>query len=436
MEFIFKMSKNKKKRNKITKWQKLDNTANIFPAIATRTMTNVYRISVILNEDVDGEILQNALDTILPEFDTFNVRMKRGIFWYYFETNYKKPPKVMEENDFPCRYIEAYANNNYLFRVTYYKKRINLEVFHVLADGMGGFNFLRELTYEYLRLKHPDKLAGEFHGLSDETSLNTEDSYLKNFRKSHAKGYKTERAVEVKGEKLPAGGFGVIHGYVPVERIKAAGKKYGASINEYIVALFIYSIYKEYLHGQPSKKPIASCVPVNLRPYFDSSTTRNFFVMVSAVFKPEKDNYTFEEVVEIVKKSLREQINKEHLEELFSYNVSNQKNIILRSVPLFIKMPAMKFVYRSSAKANTTTLTNVGNIVIDDKYKTYISNFQSMISVSTGQNIKCGVCSYEGEMVISFTSILKDVSIQKRFFRMLVENDVPVRVESNGVYYE
>ena len=142
------MSKNKKKRNKITKWQKLDNTANIFPAIATRTMTNVYRISVILNEDIDGELLQNALDTILPEFDTFNVRMKRGIFWYYFETNYKKTPKVMEENDFPCRYIESYANNNYLFRVTYYKKRINLEVFQVLADGMGGFNFLRELTYE------------------------------------------------------------------------------------------------------------------------------------------------------------------------------------------------------------------------------------------------------------------------------------------------
>ena len=430
------MKKNKLKSSKVTKWQKLDNTANLFPAIATHTMTNVYRISVVLNENIDKEILQKALDTVLPDFDTFNVRMKKGIFWYYFETNQKKPPRVTEEDDFPCRFIESYANNNYLFRVTYYKCRINLEVFHVLADGMGGFNFLRELTYEYLRLKYPGKLAGEYHGLSDETSLNTEDSYLKNFRKSHAKGYKTARAVEVKGEKLSAGGFGVIHGYVPVDKLKAAGKKYGASINEYLVALFIYSIYKEYLHGQPSKKPVASCVPVNLRPYFDSSTTRNFFVMVSAVFNPEKDDYTFEEVVEIIKENLRAQINKEHLENLFSYNVSNQKNIILRSIPIFIKIPAMKFVYRSSARANTTTLTNVGNIMIDEKYKPYIKRFESMISVSTGQNIKCGVCSYEGEMVITFTSILKDVSIQRRFFRMLVENDVPVKIESNGVYYE
>ena len=29
--------------------------------------------------------------------------------------------------------------------MTYYKNRINLEVFHVLTDGMGGINFLREL---------------------------------------------------------------------------------------------------------------------------------------------------------------------------------------------------------------------------------------------------------------------------------------------------
>ena len=43
-----------------------------------------------------------------------------------------------------------------MFRVTYYKCRINLEVFHVLTDGMGGINFLKELTYQYLRLAHKD----------------------------------------------------------------------------------------------------------------------------------------------------------------------------------------------------------------------------------------------------------------------------------------
>lgn len=78
------------KKAKRTNWQKLDNTANLFPAIATHTMTNVYRISVDLDEEIDRKILQKALDMILPEIDTFNVHMRKGVFWYYFETNNKR----------------------------------------------------------------------------------------------------------------------------------------------------------------------------------------------------------------------------------------------------------------------------------------------------------------------------------------------------------
>ena len=91
------------------------------------------------------------------------------------------------------------------------------------------------------------------------------------------KAIKTARAVEVKGEKLVAGELGVIHGYMPLDEVKKAGKSFGASINEYLAGLFAYSVFCEYLHGQPSSKPVVICVPVNLRPYFDSMTTRNFF---------------------------------------------------------------------------------------------------------------------------------------------------------------
>lgn len=65
------------------------------------------------------------------------------------------------------------------FRVTYYKNRINLEVFHVLTDGMGGINFLRELTYQYLRLTHPEIAKLKGNSLTQGTSLNREDSFVK-----------------------------------------------------------------------------------------------------------------------------------------------------------------------------------------------------------------------------------------------------------------
>ena len=122
------------------KWSRLDNTANLFPVIATERMTNVYRLSLTLDEEIDPELLQQALDKILPLFDSMNVRLRTGAFWYYFETNRKPAPRVERESEYPCRKMEPQLNNQYLFRVSYYKKRINLEVFHVLADGMGGHN--------------------------------------------------------------------------------------------------------------------------------------------------------------------------------------------------------------------------------------------------------------------------------------------------------
>ena len=137
-------------------WDKLDNTANLFPVIATEDMTNVYRISVTLTEEIDRILLQEALNRILPQFSVFRMRLRMGVFWYYFEENTRPAPIVREEYSHPGAYIDKSRNNHYMFRVTYYKCRINLEVFHALTDGAGGITFLKELVYQYLRLRYPD----------------------------------------------------------------------------------------------------------------------------------------------------------------------------------------------------------------------------------------------------------------------------------------
>ena len=124
---------------------------------------------------------------------------------------------------------------------------------------------------------------------------------------------------------------------MPVSQLKQVCHRYGVSINDYLVACFVWSVYQECFHGMPNDMPVRVAVPVNLRPYFDSVTTKNFFVMISAEFRPQNSSYTFEEVLKIVTDSINSQISKEHLEDLFSYSVSNQKNILMRPVPLFIK---------------------------------------------------------------------------------------------------
>ena len=399
------------------RWDKLDNTANLFPVIAGESMTNTYRISCVLKEEVDEGLLQEALDMVLPKMPGFNLRLRSGIFWYYFEENGKKAPRVHEEH-------------------TYYKNRINLEVFHVLTDGMGGINFLRELTYQYLRLAHPKLRETQGDQLSADTSLNREDSFLKNYKKKSKSVYQSKRAFLIKGEKLAYDGFGVIHGYLPIPQLKKVCHAYGVSINEYLVATFIWAAYQENYRHITEDRPIRVAVPVNLRPYFDSITTKNFFVMVSAEFAPQKNEYTFAEILTITKDSLRAQINKEHLEKIFSYNVSNELMVVARAVPLFLKNLAMRLVYTQSALANTTTVTNIGNIKVEKVYEPYIQTVHSFLSFSKGQSLKATITSYQDTLVYTYTSAWQDTAIQRRVFRQIAQDGIDVKIETNGVYYE
>ena len=422
----------KKKRN--IRWDKLDNTAHLFPVIAGENLTNVYRISVTLTQPIQPELLQQALEIVLPKFDGFNLRLRRGVFWYYFEENNKAAPKVRQESSFPCRYIRPTRNHSYLFRVTYYKCRINLEVFHVLTDGMGGANFLKELTYQYLRLAHPE-LGEQGDGLDVGTTLNREDSFMRHYKRGAKKVYQTQKAYLIQGERLHTGEFGVMHGYLSVQRLKQVCRDYNASINEYLVSAYMWSVYTECLHCMPSQLPIRVAVPVNLRPYFNSITTKNFFVMISAEFLPTREDHTFEDILSAVKESLRSQMNGEHLEQIFSYNVSNQKNAFLKLLPLPIKSLGMRAVYNRSALANTATITNVGRLEVAEVYRPYVEMFHAFLAISKGQHIKGTILSYGDTLVFTFSYDLVEPMVQRGFFRRLTADELEVEIESNGVNY-
>ena len=424
------------RKSRDIRWEKLDNTAHLFPVIAGEDMTSVYRISATLKEEIDPHLLQRALDIVLPRFQGFDLRLRRGFFWFYFEENGKAAPRVHKENSFPCRYIHPNRNHSYLFRVTYYNCRINLEVFHVLTDGMGGLNFLRELCFQYLRLRYPALQEQMGDSLSTDTSLNREDSFIKHYRQKAKKGYQSRRAYLIKGERLPAGEMGVMHAYLNLSQLKTFCRSIGLTINEYLTACFIWSVYTECLNRSASERPIRVAVPVNLRPYFDSITSKNFFVVVSVEFEPKHSEHSFEEICSTVKESLKAQLNKEHLEKLMSYNVANEKNLFARLVPLPLKHIAMRHVYSGSALANTTTLTNIGSISVAEEYREYIEAFHAFLPTSKGQHIRSTVCSYGDRLTFTFSYTLQDCSVQRGFMRRLSSDGLDVQLESNGVNYE
>ena len=53
----------------------------------------------------------------------------------------------------PCESINFIMNNDYLFKVTYFDSKINLDICHMLTDGVGATIFLKSIIYNYLNIK-------------------------------------------------------------------------------------------------------------------------------------------------------------------------------------------------------------------------------------------------------------------------------------------
>ena len=418
-------------KNKLT-WRRLDNSAKIFPMSTGQKYSTVFRLSAVLKEDINPEILQDALIQTLEKYKSFKVKMKAGFFWYYLEENIKKPI-VEEEKDYPCKYINPKKNQGYLFKVTHFKNKINIDIFHALTDGNSGNTFFREIIYTYLEMRYPNELKEENRQIRKIEDY-IEDSYIKNYDKKSKSNTSKKRAYELKGKKIKLGAVSVIHEIINLEQLKTESKKYGATITQYLTAVLMYVIYTENYIKNKGKKPIKICIPVNLKKYFPSKTISNFFSYITVVGE-NKDNRldSFEKIIEFVKKEFEHNLTKEEITKTMSANVKLGNNIFIKSIPLILKNIIVRLSYLEIRKYATITYSNIGRIGIIGEYKRYIDYFLMLIAPDPVEKIKCSSCTFENKVVFTFTSILNDNNIEKAFYMFLKNKGINVDIESNGV---
>lgn len=130
------MSGQRKKRA-FPGWLRLDNAAKIYPAARSRKWMALFRVSITLKEPVDDAILQKALRQLIKRVPLLSYRLRRGLFWYYFDWH-ESQPAVQPDARNPMLPIDLKENGGFLFRVRSFDRRIALEVFHALTDGTGG----------------------------------------------------------------------------------------------------------------------------------------------------------------------------------------------------------------------------------------------------------------------------------------------------------
>ena len=414
-----------KKENKLG-WRRLDNSAKIFPMSTGEKYSTVFRLSAVLKEDVQQEKLQKAVIKALEKYEAFKVRMKAGLFWYYLEEN-NKNPIVEEEKDYPCKYINPRRNRGYLFKVTYYKNKINIDIFHSLTDGNGGTTFFKEIVYTYLEMCYPEDLKQE-NRKTRKIEYDIEDSYLKNYNKKINTNVPNPRAYELKGKRIKLGAISVIHQIIDLEQLKKECEKYNVTVTQYLTAVLMYTIYKENYKG---KKPLKVCIPVNLKKYYPSKTMSNFFSFIMLEGKKKQD--TFDEIVSLVKHEFKEKLAEEEILKTMSGNVKLGNNIFIKMIPLILKNIIVRLAYLEIRKHSTITYSNTGRVGIMGEYQKYIDYFMILISPDPVEKIKCSSCTFENKIVFTFTSILNNNKIEKAFYEFLKNKGIEIKIESNGV---
>lgn len=415
-------------------WHRLDNAAKVFPAVRSASNSSVFRVTAKLTEEVDPALLEKALASALAELPTFNVKLRRGVFWYYWESNFLKPI-VAQDNSYPLRRIDKRQNSGFMFRVTYFGKKINLEMFHGLTDGAGAVVLLKNLLYFYLKLCYPDAITT--NELIAETGFSQhaldEDSFLRmRGIGSKPKAPKTVPAYQMKGTRYFGERIDVTQGILPVDGVVKLAKAAGVTVTAYLTALLMYAIYQNNYKYYAENKPIVFSVPINLRGFFQSSTIRNFFSFITVSVNFYEHDYTFEQVLEQMSHQLKEALKLENITERIAYNVKAERNLALRFIPLFLKNLVLRVIYRSGEKGYTSTLSNLGQIKLPAEQLPFVDRFESLNNLTKRQCFKVCLCSLKDTMTVSFVSGMADKDVERYFFRYLAGQGLDVQIATNG----
>ena len=406
-------------------WRSLDNAAKLFSAASSPKDTRVFRFYCELKEEVKEEILQEALNQTIQKYPVFLSVMRKGLFWHYLEKSELRPV-VREEYKEPCSSLYVRDKKTLLFEVTYYKKRINFEVFHALTDGTGATEFLRELVKNYLYLIHEENL--EPVELSNQY-LTVKDQEDDSFSRYYDPDFPRKKKKKIRAVQIKKGGKGyeelqINEASMSVKELLGIAREKKVSMSVLLTAAFICAIHEEMSRMQ-EKKPVILMVPVNLRKIFPSDSMLNFFGYIEPGYQFGGGKDSFEDVLEAVKLYFQENLSKEHMAGRMNELIAIEKHKILKWAPLELKNRCIRAGAKMAEQEVTAVLSNMSVVKMPEDYAQYIEKFG--VYTSTNRTELC-ICSFQDTLSLGFTSRYDSTNIQRNFYRILKELGASVKV--------
>ena len=388
----------------------LDNGAKQYPLVMRRGQMAMFRVCAVLSEPVEPALLQLALTFTLRRFPHYATRLRRGAFWYYLSP-YPGRYAVCPEGGAPLRPIDVSDENEPLFRVLYAENRVTAELFHILADGMGGVLFLKSLLTDYYRLLGEDAPEGDDRAAHDEPPLAGDGTGFGRFRsRMRGDSLLAPRSVQIAAPHWPDGRCEVEQYRFSAEKLVEAAHRYGVSATALMSAV-ILSACRETAKARKGAYRLQ--VPVDLRRVFSSRSLRNFSWFVTLVSRAERPLAGGDLAAD-----LAAQLKAAAAAETLERNISAAQRTIrrLRFVPLPWKTAFLRTAYLITGNFFfTTTLSNLGRIELPEHLGRHVLEISAALGPSHGNPYGFALATVHDCAVLSVTRATGDRTLIRRF---------------------
>ena len=389
-------------------WYRLDNVGKFYSSQAGSSAQTVFRYAANVADDVDPVALQHALNRTADMFPGFNVCLRSGMFWHYLEQA-AEPPTVVPENLPICFGLHVHAKS-VLFRVSYHRSRINLEVSHIVSDGRGTLSFFKALVYAYVEERYGVQgVPCEYDGSDHQKA---ENSFNKYFERDKAASTHAPKVYRLSGWRDVADPTFMEY-HLPAHRVLERARSCNVSLTSYVIAAVICAIRQE-MPSRDRHRAIRMDVPVDLRQHFESTTVKNFFGLAFVSYVPGDEDEPIEAVAAHVHAQLKAGTEAEQLKPRMNRMIALEKNPFLRLAPLFVKDFALELADRLASRETTTTVSSLGLIRLVERIAPYVRGISALTS-TTGINFL--LCSYGDDLSIGISTAYSNPDVVKNFCR-------------------
>ncbi len=422
------------------KWMKTDTPSIMFSCLSTKKWGRTFRVAVVLKKSntVDERMIETAIADLRGRFPHYFSKLKKGFFWNYLEQA-DALPEIRPENGCQAEPITLRSDDRPDFRIVYTENSIAIEVAHYITDGHGALTFLLALTQRCLELTQ-ELPSGPRKGILywNESASQQEmaDDFL---HYGTLDGEKIKTPIN-DSYRLPAvyeKDYLRIHYLeMSVNQVQATARALQLTMTEYMTAVYMLAVLRTT--EKPILNNIGVDIPVNLHSFFDSCTLRNFVYQVSVLLPVNgKQDWTLEEIADAIRGQIRNHLKRDELQAILKGMAGLATNRVVRIVPNFLKTPVLRILQARSHSDETTIITNLGRIDIDESVARYIERIEFVNGDTSGYGLPstCSSAGFNDHFVFCISSSNRDDRIVTAMKQILGESGIDYAEHVNETHY-